>query len=404
MSEQWPVMRLGDVCSFQGGSQPQKSNFIQEPKQGYVRLLQIRDFTNDSKAVYIPKELAKRRCEKTDIMIGRYGASVGQIHRGKEGSYNVALIKTIPDLNLINQDYFYYYLQSPIFQMPLRKVSARAAQAGFSKADINDFEIPLPSLDEQQRIIKILDESLGDIELNSLQIKKSINDSNEFFEATLNEIFTKFNYNWLRTKLKDITIKIGSGATPKGGKKSYKSEGVSLIRSMNIHDKYFKHKDLAFIDESQAEKLSNAVVESNDVLFNITGASVARCNLAPKEIIPARVNQHVMIIRPFSEKLNPKFLHFMLISKPYKDKLLAKGEQGGSTRQAITKNQVENFEIWYPSSMQEQKDISNRIKSLLQKSEKLENTYLRKLDSMSELKQSILQEAFNGNLTKEITA
>ena len=120
MSEQCLVMRLGDVCSFQGGSQPPKSNFIQEPKHGYVRLLQIRDFTSDSKAVYIPKELAKRTCEKTDIMIGRYGASVGQIHRGKEGSYNVALIKTIPDLNLINQDYFYYYLQSPIFQMPLR--------------------------------------------------------------------------------------------------------------------------------------------------------------------------------------------------------------------------------------------------------------------------------------------
>ena len=76
---------------------------------------------------------------------------------------------------------------------------------------------------------------------------------------------------------------------------------------MNIHDKYFKHKDLAYIDEAQAEKLSNVVVESNDVLLNITGASVARCNLAPREIIPARVNQHVMIIRPMHEMISPRF-------------------------------------------------------------------------------------------------
>ena len=114
--------------------------------------------------------------------------------------------------------------------------------------------------------------------------------------------------------------------------------------------------------------------------------------------------QHVIIIRPFSEKLDPKFLHFLLISKPFKDKLLVIGEQGGTTRQAITKKQVENFEIRYPSSMQEQKDIINRITSLLKKSDKLENTYFRKLDSISELKQSILQEAFNGNLAKEIAA
>ena len=171
-----------------------------------------------------------------------------------------------------------------------------------------------------------------------------------------------------------------------------------MIRSMNIHDKYFKHKDLAYIDESQAEKLSNVVVESNDVLLNITGASVARCNLAPREVIPARVNQHVMIIRPIHEKLNSSFLHFMLISKPYKDKLLATGEQGGTTRQAITKSQVENFEICYPPSIQEQEGIVVRITSLLIESEKLENAYSRKLESMNELKQSILLEAFNGNL------
>ena len=82
---------------------------------------------------------------------------------------------------------------------------------------------------------------------------------------------------------------------------------------MNIHDRSFKHKDLAYIDENQAQKLSNVVVESRDVLLNITGASVARCITVPHSILPARVNQHVMIIRT-REEYQTKFLHFMLVS------------------------------------------------------------------------------------------
>ena len=100
----WPTVTLGEICEFQGGSQPPKSQFISEPADGYVRLLQIRDFKSDSKAIYIPESTKNRICSSDDIMLARYGASVGQIHRGKGGAYNVALIKTIP--NIICQVYY----------------------------------------------------------------------------------------------------------------------------------------------------------------------------------------------------------------------------------------------------------------------------------------------------------
>lgn len=90
-----PTEALGSICRFEGGSQPPKSKFVDSPRKGYIRLLQIRDFKSDEKAVYIPDDGKRRRCAEDDIMIGRYGASVGQIHRGKAGTYNVALIKTI---------------------------------------------------------------------------------------------------------------------------------------------------------------------------------------------------------------------------------------------------------------------------------------------------------------------
>ena len=163
---------------------------------------------------------------------------------------------------------------------------------------------------------------------------------------------------WKEKKLGEITTKIGSGATPLGGENAYKSEGISLIRSLNVHDAGFKYKDLAFLDDPQANKLSNVIVESGDVLLNITGASIARCCIVPDDILPARVNQHVSIIRLVKDEMLPEFLHYVLISNEYKDSLLKTGEKGGSTRQALTKAQIEEFSIKYPPLPEQQRIVS----------------------------------------------
>ena len=162
---------------------------------------------------------------------------------------------------------------------------------------------------------------------------------------------------WQKKRLGDVTTKIGSGATPRGGDESYKAEGISLIRSLNVYDDGFREGKLARIDNEQADGLSNVVVEPHDVLLNITGASVARCCRAPADFLPARVNQHVSIIRPVQEKLDSDFLHYLLISKTYKDRLLHTGEEGGSTRQAITKAQLQEFVVEFPESLAEQQRI-----------------------------------------------
>ena len=386
--EQWPLKPLGEICEILDKlRKPITKRDRVSGEYPYYGATGIVDYVDgyifDEKLILVGEDGAKWES----------GDNTAFAVEGKCWVNNHAHVIR-PNRNIVLDNWLIYFLNMSDLTEHITGLTVPKLNQGKLRA----IQIPIPPLEEQQRIVSILDEGFDNIEHNSTLIQARIDDSKELFEATLDEIFSKFNEGWSGTKLGEISSKIGSGATPKGGKESYKSEGVSLIRSMNVHDKYFKHKDLAFIDESQAEKLSNVIVESDDVLLNITGASVARCNLAPKEIIPARVNQHVMIIRPLDEKLDAHFLHFMLISKPYKDKLLATGNQGGTTRQAITKNQVENFEVWYPSSMQEQKEIVNRITSLLLESTKLENTYSRKLESLDELKQSISQEAFNGTL------
>ena len=161
---------------------------------------------------------------------------------------------------------------------------------------------------------------------------------------------------WISNRLGAITTKIGSGATPRGGQESYKETGTPLIRSLNVHDWGFKEVKLARIDATQAAQLSNVIVEPDDVLLNITGASVARCCVAAPEFLPARVNQHVSIIRPRKDEILSAFLQYLLISQTYKDQLLHTGEVG-STRQAITKAQIQDFVIEYPKSLAEQQRL-----------------------------------------------
>ena len=123
-------------------------------------------------------------------------------------------------------------------------------------------------------------------------------------------------------------------------------------------------KNLAFIDDEQAEKLSNVLVQNGDVLLNITGASVCRCAIVPAAVLPARVNQHVCIIRP-SDAVNSSYLLHLLISEPYKQKLL-KMSGAGATREALTKQQVEMLEVPIPPKDLQTKfeEIKDKVRSL----------------------------------------
>lgn len=145
-------------------------------------------------------------------------------------------------------------------------------------------------------------------------------------------------------KLKHLVEKIGSGVTPKGGDAVYVNAGTSLFRSQNIYNMKFDEVGLAFIDEKTSVKMKNVSVQVNDVLLNITGDSVTRCCLAPATFLPARVNQHVAIIRPDRSKLISEFLMYYLVSPLMQKKMLSLASAGG-TRKALTKGMIEEFEI-----------------------------------------------------------
>lgn len=163
-------------------------------------------------------------------------------------------------------------------------------------------------------------------------------------------------------RLGDVCTKIGSGATPKGGKEAYKPSGIPLIRSQNVLDWLFTSNGLAFVDEGQAAALANVEVEPRDILLNITGDSVARACMVPDWCTPARVNQHVSIVRPGPD-LDPTFLLcFLQSSKP----LLLKLASSGATRNALTKGMIGDLEIELPN-IETQRAIASLIGQIQQK-------------------------------------
>ena len=152
-NKEYAEHRMDDICTFVGGSQPPKSVFEYEKSENNIRLIQIRDYKSDKHIVYIPKDMARRFCNQSDVMIGRYGPPIFQILRGISGSYNVALMKAIPKENILN-DYLFYFLKNKKIQNFVINKSTRAAgQSGVNKAALEPYIIHLPPLDIQKFIL-----------------------------------------------------------------------------------------------------------------------------------------------------------------------------------------------------------------------------------------------------------
>jgi type I restriction enzyme S subunit len=164
---------------------------------------------------------------------------------------------------------------------------------------------------------------------------------------------------WRVFRLGDVCSKIGSGATPRGGSSVYLDEGeIALIRSQNVYNDGFHRDGLAYLIEQHADELSNVELAENDILLNITGDSVARSCQVPSTVLPARVNQHVAIIRTDPTVLLPGFLHYYLVSPAMQAEMLSLAG-AGATRKALTKGMIERFEVLAPVKVAEQRAIAH---------------------------------------------
>ena len=394
-------IKISDLLFFQEGPGVRNTQYTQSG----VKLLNVANLVNGKVDLstsdrYISEDEAYGRykhflCDDGDFIIASSGIKVEYFDR-KMGFVDSSMLPLcmntstirfkVIDSKRLNIKYFMYYLKSIHFKQQLSKFITGSAQLNFGPSHLKKMNMPLVSLKEQNVIV----EKLSKVELLLDKYNGEIKLLDELIKARFVEMFGDPVTNdmlWNTDVLKDICTKIGSGSTPRGGKESYIDEGISLIRSMNVHNAYFEYKDLAHITIDQAKKLNNVVVEHDDLLFNITGASVARCCVVPSDVLPARVNQHVCILR-CREKINPIFLQGLLVNENYQGKLLQIAKSG-ATREAINKQQLESLEIMIPPL-----ELQNQFASFVEEIDKSRYRIQKSLEASQELFDSLMQEYF----------
>jgi len=359
------------------------------------------------------EQIQKYRLKRGDILFSHINSDK---HLGKTAIYqsenilihgiNLLLFRTSKFYNPYLLNYFlkYYRYTGKFMEVAQRAVN----QSSINQKKLNSFIFPLPPLSEQNRIVDKLDRLFGQLEVIKSSMEKIPVLLKNFRQQILTQAVTgKLTEEWRLEKelqewrtdiIKNIATKMASGSTPRGGSDSYTSEGIPLVRSMNVVFGGIKLDGLAFINEDQAKVLKNVEIFFEDVLINITGASIGRVCLADKNVTGGRINQHVFIIRSKREIVLPKYLETYLSSNLIQK--IIDDIKYGAGMEAISKTQIENMEINLPP-IEEQQEIVSRVESLFAKADAIEEKYKNLKAKIETLPQTILHKAFKGELSEQ---
>lgn len=198
--------------------------------------------------------------------------------------------------------------------------------------------------------------------------------------------FKEFNDEWKISKVGEITSKVGSGKTPKGGNSVYVSDGIMFIRSQNVLNGKLSLDDVVYISEEENDRMKSTQIKANDVLINITGASIGRCCKVPADFKNGNLNQHVCIIRP--NKDNSEFIMNYMISDKIQKQIFS--FQAGGNREGLNFEQIKGMTIGMPS-IQEQERIAN----FLTKVDRIIEKQDEKVKNLEKYKKGMMQKIFS---------
>ncbi len=394
---------ITEVCDFQGGTQPPKEEWESQPKQGYVRMLQIRDFTQKKieHVEYVKISGKIKTCDADDILIGRYGASIGKILTGLSGAYNVAIVKTIPDQNQITKLFLYYVLKNAKFQSFIGNIGGRAAQAGFNKEDLSTFQIPLPPLPEQIHIANVLSKA----EALIAKRKESLSLLDAYLKSTFLEMFGEKEVKkqkWPLIQISDLAANHkGAMRTGPFGSNLLHSEfteegDVAVLGIDNAVKNKFLWGAKRFISKEKYEELKAYRIFPGDVIITIMG-TVGRSAVIPDNIPLAINTKHLAALTFDKNKANPKFICFSFQSNPSIIKQI-QSKNRGAIMDGLNLTLIKELRLHLPPL-----EIQNQFTAVVEKVEALKEKYQKSLRELEALYGALSQRAFRGELGKEDT-
>jgi type I restriction enzyme S subunit len=373
----WQVRPIRDLLTFIGGSQPDRSYFRSDEKEGYIRLVQIRDYKGDKYITFIPSHLARRFCEVDDIMIGRYGPPIFQILRGIKGAYNVALIKAVPS-SIVTKEFCWYVLnQESLFNF-VEKLSQRSSgQTGVDLNELRNYNIPFPPTIEEQTAIAT---ALSDADALITALEKLIAKKRAIKQGVMQKLLQP-KAGWFDRKVKDIG-EIVTGSTPPTLKSEYWNGSVPWVTPTDI-------TDMKDISDSERKitgiglKVSRKL-PANTLLVTCI-ASIGKNAVLRKE---GACNQQINAVIPNNEN-HVDFLYYLIEAN--KQYLL--GKAGITATLMISKKDFSEIKFSVPSLTEQARiaDILNEIETEIVVLEK-------KLSKQRQLKQGMMQNLLTGKI------
>jgi len=390
--EKWEEKTLGEVCDIgAGNSAPQDVALFEDGKYPFIRTADVgkihfgkiyssNDLLNDNGIKGL------KLFKKGTILIPKSGASTFLNHRVKMeiDGYVVSHLATVKGNNaIVDDDYLLYYLSTIKVQDLIQDQNYPSVNIPI----ISGIKILLPNLQEQQRIVGILDEIFENIEKAKQNTLQNLNNAKELFENTLESLFTKNADEWTEKKLSELG-KIYTGTTPKTSEKDNFGNFIPFIKPADFN----KDGTLNYNNEGLSEKgLKKArFIPKNSVLMVCIGATITKTSYTTVDIT---CNQQINTLTPNID--NYKFIYYAMIRKAFKDVILSGCPQ--TTLPIINKTNWSELTIKLPNSQTQQK-IVQQLDKLQEQTKKLEQIYTQKLQDLDELKQSLLQKAFNGKL------
>ncbi len=373
---------IGEIAKILKGSKAPE--VFDKPRPGAYPYLQIEDLRPDATPKYaIDKD--GTLATKTDVLIAWDGANAGTVGFDLEGYIGSTIAILRPTRNDIHAPYLGYFLRSKFNEIQENATGATIPHV--SRSYLENLKLPIPPLTEQKRIASLL--------ARADRLRQLRRTAHDLGDALLQSVFLEMfgdpvtNSKKLNVeKLEGFTSLVSSGSTPLGGSNVYTASGIRFIRSQNVLMNKFDFSDIAFISEEIYNSMKRTFVKRNDVLLNITGASIGRVACYQDDIL-ANVNQHVCIIRCKPEKLNPIYLSFFLSMPSFQEKFIT--NQSGATRQALNFEQIKDFNISVPTL-----NLQEEFAGVVARVESLRGRMGESARQVEGLFESLLAEAFDG--------
>jgi type I restriction enzyme, S subunit len=418
----WEILRLKYLADISFSNVDKKSKYSEKQVLlcNYVDVYYNNFITKDIsflKATATQTEIDNFKIYKGDILVTKDSESIDDIAvpaivkdelQNVLCGYHLALVRG----KKINNRYLFWLFKSNRYNTHFKLAANGVTRFGLSQSVFNDSYTVVPTDSEQTVIADFLDRKTEEIK----RLIKKKEDLIKFYEeekiALINSSVTKgldhhvrmksSNIEWLgdipehweMKRLKYLVSKVGSGVTPKGGATVYKLDGVPFLRSQNVHFDGLRLDAVAYISKDMHEKMKNSRVVKNDVLLNITGASIGRCYYFDSSLGEANVNQHVCIIRP-ENIINSKYLYFILRSKI--GQLQIEFEQTGSGREGLNTEALKNFAIPL-MELEEQISIVQYIETNCIRIDKVIQKYNEQIELLQEYQSTLISEVVCGKI------